>query len=67
MLKRVITQGEGAFLEVMEPMAHNLILVTKKEEKLNFPKAPKMAICNINILKNVPERTHKPLFSSKIP
>ena len=39
----------------------------KKAKKLNFPKTPKMAIFNINILENVPERTHNPLFSSKNP
>ena len=39
----------------------------KKGKKLNFPKTPKMAIFNINILENVPERTHNPLFSSKNP
>ena len=39
----------------------------KKGEKLNFPKTPKMAIFNINLLGKVPKSTHNPLFSSKIP
>ena len=36
------------FSEVMEPVRHNLILVTKGE-KLNYPKTPKMALFNINL------------------
>ena len=39
----------------------------KKGEKLNFPKTPKMAIFNINLIGKVPKSTHNPLFSSKIP
>ena len=32
----------------------------KKGKQLNFPKTPKMAIFNINLLRKVPKSTHNP-------
>ena len=37
----------------------------QKCKKINFPKTPKMAIFNINILGKVPKGTHNPLFYQK--
>ena len=50
------------FLEVMEPVAHNSILVTKRG-KTNFKNTPKMAIFNINLLGKVLKSTQNPIFS----
>ena len=54
------------FLKVMEPMS-TIQFWSKKGKKLNFPKTPKMAIFNINLLGKVPKSTQNPQFSSKIP
>ena len=68
----IFRKGSGPpplYLEVMELVRHNSVCHKKREKKNNFPKTPKMAIFNINLMKSakkcqkVPTNPH---FPSKI-
>ena len=52
------------FLEAMEPVGHNSILVTKRG-KMNLPKTPQMAIFNIKPLGKVLKSTQNYHFFFK--